>query len=149
MCGQALPSAVEASDFGQCVHQTVSTMDGLGDGVAEVPCLIQALGTAGEMEGESLGAAAEVRSVVNELLTASLLASVNALTGPLEAIVPSEMFVGPEREVIDPLWEMVKVVESEKKLTECIEAAEKECALVDQTLLLAIVLVLNEFVDGS
>lgn len=39
--GQALSFAIEAIDFGRCVRLIVSTMDGLGGGVAEVPWLIQ------------------------------------------------------------------------------------------------------------
>lgn len=109
--GQALSFAIEGSDFGPCVRLIVSTMDGLGGGVAEVPWLIPDLGRAGEIDGESFGAAAEVRSVVNALSTASLSASVIVLVGPLGVFVPSETLVGPEGGVIGLFGEMVRVVE--------------------------------------
>lgn len=103
------------------------------------------------MDGESCGAAAEVRSVVNALWTASLSASVIVLVGPLGVFVPSETPVSPEGGVIGLFGQMVKVVEFENSLKEGREAAEKGWALVDQTVLAARVLVLEKlgFVAGS
>lgn len=109
--GQALFFAIEASNFGSCVRLVVSTMDKLDGGVVEVPWVIQALGTAVEMECWSFGAVAEVRSVVNALWTASLSAFVTALVGPLGVFVLSVTLVSLEGNVIGLLGEMVKVVE--------------------------------------